>query len=169
MHLFRRFGVNKKATYGAEGEKSRKKFLNLATCRTSEVVSCTSNDRVLELRVGAEPYGEVGELTRMIGKLAGNRFGTPRDCPPNRRSAFPGTGNNRIRGRLRVLAAREKRAVPIKLYKLSVDDVSDSIGFFLKGSYRACRAIDEPGSRFDHLVANENDIVQTSAADEVTA
>jgi hypothetical protein len=51
--------------------------------RAGEVVSCTGNDRTLELRVDAEPYCEVGELTHVVGKLAGNGFGIPRDCPPS--------------------------------------------------------------------------------------
>ena len=51
--------------------------------RVGEVISCTGNDRTLQLRVAAEPYCEVGEFTHVVGNLAGNGFGTPRDCPPN--------------------------------------------------------------------------------------
>jgi hypothetical protein len=51
--------------------------------RAGEVISCTGDGRTLELRVEAEPYCEVGEFTHVVGKLAGNGFGTPRDCPSN--------------------------------------------------------------------------------------
>ena len=51
--------------------------------RAGEAISCTGNGRTLRLRVEAEPYCEVGEFTHVVGQLAGNGFGTPRDCPPN--------------------------------------------------------------------------------------
>jgi hypothetical protein len=50
--------------------------------KVGEEVSCaTERGDSISLRMVAEPYCEIGELAHIVGKIAGNKFGTPTPCP----------------------------------------------------------------------------------------
>jgi hypothetical protein len=50
--------------------------------KVGEEISCAADDGApISVRVVAEPYCEVGELAHIVGRIAGNRFGTPAACP----------------------------------------------------------------------------------------
>lgn len=50
--------------------------------KVGEEITCGTDDgQSISVRVVAEPYCEVGEFTHIVGRLAGNGFGTPASCP----------------------------------------------------------------------------------------
>jgi hypothetical protein len=50
--------------------------------KVGEEISCEAGDGApISVRVVAEPYCEVGEFTHIVGRVAGNGFGTPAPCP----------------------------------------------------------------------------------------
>lgn len=50
--------------------------------KVGEEISCgTDGGEPVMVRVVAEPYCEIGELTHVVGEIAGNGFGTPTPCP----------------------------------------------------------------------------------------
>jgi hypothetical protein len=49
--------------------------------QVGEEVSCTTDGGPISVRVIAEPYCEVGELTHVVGQVAGHGFGAPTPCP----------------------------------------------------------------------------------------
>lgn len=50
--------------------------------KVGEEITCGTDDgQPISVRVVAEPYCEIGEFTHIVGRLAGNGFGTPASCP----------------------------------------------------------------------------------------
>lgn len=50
--------------------------------KVGEQISCdTEGGETINVRVVAEPYCEIGEFTHIVGRIAGNGFGTPALCP----------------------------------------------------------------------------------------
>jgi hypothetical protein len=50
--------------------------------QVGEEITCAGDEGApISVRVVAEPYCEVGEFTHIVGRVAGNGFGTSAPCP----------------------------------------------------------------------------------------